>query len=90
MQGFVGATTSGQLKKEFFEEQYQSWLYCSDEVVETINRMVRLVIESRGQAPDRDAGHRAIGEIVLAMRRDLLRTTKLGYTAFQYTDVHEK
>ena len=24
LQGFVGVTTSGQLKREFFEEQYQS------------------------------------------------------------------
>jgi hypothetical protein len=30
LQGFVGTTTSGQLKREFFEEQYQSWLYASD------------------------------------------------------------
>lgn len=27
LQGFVGVTSSGQLKREFFEEQYQSWLY---------------------------------------------------------------
>ena len=84
-------TNSGEeAKREFFQEQYQSWLYSSDEVVEAINRMVRLVIESRGKAPDPEAGRRAVGEIVLAMRRDLLGKTKLDYTAFQYTDVHDK
>jgi|ERR1700722_17128569 len=87
LQGFVGNTTSGQLKKEFFEEQYQSWLYASDEVIKALNLMVRLVIDARGSTPDREAGRKAVGEIVLAMRRDLLRKTTLNYTAFQYIDV---
>jgi hypothetical protein len=89
LQGFVGTTTSARLKKEFFEEQYQSWLYASDEVVQSLNEMVHLVIESRGTTPDVEAGRRAVGEIVLAMRRDLLHRTHLGYTAFQYIDVVE-
>jgi len=78
------------LKREFFEEQYQSWLYASDEVVESLNAMVRLVIEGRGSAPDPEAGRKAVGEIVLAMRRDLLHKTALDYTAFRYTDVWER
>jgi hypothetical protein len=89
LQGFVGTTTSGQLKKEFFEEQYQAWLYASDDVVEALNKMVRLVIDSRGATPDREVGRRAVGEIVLAMRRDLLKKTRLDYTDFQYVDVLE-
>ena len=90
LQGFVGTTTSSQLKKELFEEQYQSWLYASDEVVESVNGMVRLVIASQGQAPDHEAGRRAVGEIVLAMRRDLLGSSKLDYQSFQYVDVYDK
>jgi hypothetical protein len=89
LQGFVGSTNSAQLKREFFEEQYQSWLYASDAVVKSINSLVQLVKENYGKAPDPEAGRKAIGEIVLAMRRDLLGKTNLGYTAFQYTDVHE-
>jgi len=89
LQGFVGATTSGQLKREFFEEQYQAWLYASDEVIVSLNAMVQLVINGQGSAPDPTTGRRAVGEIVLSMRRDLLHKTALDYTAFQYTDVHE-
>lgn len=87
LQGFVGSTTSSKLKREFFEEQYQSWLYASDEVVDAINSLVELVIANKGAPPDPEAGHKAVGEIVLAMRRDLLRDTKLSQTAFRYTDV---
>jgi hypothetical protein len=90
LQGFIGVTISGQLKREFFEEQYQSWLYASDDVVRALNAMVQLVIESRGALPDPEAGRRAVGEIVLAMRRDLLRHSTLDYTAFRYTDVCDK
>ena len=87
LQGFVGTTASSQLKREFFEELYQSWLYASDRVVVSLNQMVHLVIESHGDMPNREAGRKAVGEIVLAMRRDLLRETGLDYKSFQYIDV---
>lgn len=87
LQGFVGATANSKTKKEFFEEQYKSWLYCSDEVVVNINRMVDLVIENRGKEPSHEEGRKAIGNIVLAMRKDLYGNTTLNYKSFQYTDV---
>ena len=87
LQGFVGSTANAQTKKEFFEEQYKSWLYCSDEVVEAINTMISLVIESRGGNPDPEAGRKAVGNIVVAMRKDLRGKTNLDYSAFTYTDV---
>jgi hypothetical protein len=89
LQGFVGTSTSGKLKREFFEEQYQSWLYASDEVIEAINNLVALVIANRGATPDPEAGRKVVGEIVLAMRRDLLKKTALSHGSFRYTDVHE-
>ena len=89
LQGFIGVTTSAQLKREFFEEQYQSWLYASDEVVLAVNAMVQLVAENLGLAPDPQAGREAVGQIVLAMRRDLLGKTSLDYSAFRYTNVYE-
>ncbi len=89
LQGFVGKTVSAETKKKFFEEQYKSWLYSSDEVVKAINKMVRLVIESRGEKPDQEAGRKAVGNIVLAIRKDLLGKTKLDFNDFVYTDVIE-
>jgi hypothetical protein len=57
------------------------------EVVESLNAMVRLVIQSQRSDPDPEAGRKAVGEIILAMRRDLLHKTDLDYRAFRYTDV---
>lgn len=87
LQGFIGKTTSSETKRKFFEEQYKSWLYSSDDVVKAINSMVQLVIDSKGNAPDAEAGRRAIGNIVLEMRKDLLGKTNLKQGDFSYTDV---
>ncbi|KMQ85229.1 hypothetical protein RF55_16338 [Lasius niger] len=88
LQGFVGATSAAKMKKEFFEAQYQSWLYASDKVVEEVNFLVRIVIERQGKTPDPKVGRQAIGNIVVAMRRDLMKKgTSLSYDAFRYTDV---
>ncbi|MDD5749453.1 MAG: hypothetical protein PHO91_01540 [Patescibacteria group bacterium] len=89
LQGFVGNTTSGNLKKKFFEEQYSSWLYCSDEVVKSLNRLVQLLISEEGKAPNPEDGQKVIGEIVLNMRKDLLGKTSLNYKDFKYTSVIE-
>ena len=87
LQGFVGSTTSNDTKKKFFEEQYKSWIYCSDEVVLAINNLVQLVIDSEGKDPNPQEGRRAVGNIVLAMRKDLLGKTILTHKDFRYTDV---
>lgn len=87
LQGFVGNTISGDAKKKFFEEQYKSWLYCSDGVVDSINEMVRLLMKSSGSNPDKKEGRKVIGNIVLEMRKDLLGKTKLSSDDFFYTDV---
>ncbi len=89
LQGFVGRTTSGETKRKFFEEQYKSWLYCSDGVVKAINKMVQLVIDSRGKEPEPEKGKKAVGNIVLEMRKDLLGKTELTSEDFRYTDVIE-
>ena len=89
LQGFVGKTTSGDTKRKFFEEQYKSWLYCSDGVVKAINEMVQLVIDSRCREPDSEKGKKAVGNIVLEMRKDLLGKTELTVDNFRYTDVIE-
>lgn len=60
LQGFVGKTISGETKRKFFEEQYKSWLYSSDEMVQAINEMVKLVIELRGKEPEHEKGKKPL------------------------------
>ena len=87
LQGFIGATTSGETKKKFFEEQYKSWLYSSDEVVKSINELIRLVIEEENKTPDPEKGRKIVGNIIFQMRKDLLGKTNLTFKDFRYTSV---
>ena len=87
LQGFVGNTVSGETKRKFFEEQYKSWLYSSDEVVKAINKLVVLLIEERGHKPDPQKGKEVVGNIIFEMRKDLLGKTDLTNNDFRYTDV---
>ncbi len=87
LQGFVGSTTSGETKRKFFEEQYKSWMYASDEVVQSVNHLVQLVIDAKGATPNPEVGRKSVGDIILAMRKDLLGKTNLTYKDFGYTDV---
>jgi hypothetical protein len=90
LQGFVGSTVSANTKRKFFEEQYKSWLYSSDEVVKSINDLIKLLIEENGNAPNPEKGREIIGTIILKMRKDLLGKTELSYKDFRYTDVIDR
>lgn len=90
LQGFVGQTASSETKRKFFEEQYKSWLYSSDEVVQSINHLISLLIIENGQQPKPEMGRKVIGDIILAMRKDLLGKTNLSFNDFRYTDVINK
>jgi hypothetical protein len=85
LEGFVGNTASAETKRVFFKEQHESWLYCSDEVTEAVNHMIKLVANTKGMV--RIEGEDPVGSIVLAMRKDLLGKTKLSTSDFRYIDV---
>ncbi len=87
LQGFVGNTVNAETKKKFFEEQYKSWLYSSDGVVKSINEMIKLIVEAKGKEPDKKSWKKLVGNIILEMRKDLLKKTKLSHEDFIYTDV---
>ena len=89
LNGFIGRTASADLKKRFYDEQYKSWLYSSDEVVKAINNLTELLIQERGKKPDKYNGDKIIGDIIFYMRKDLLGKTNLTYKDFHYTDVIE-
>ena len=85
LEGFVGETASAEKKREFFKEQHKSWLYCSDEVTEAINHLIKLVANTKGMVRVKDED--PVGNIVMAMRKDLLGKTKLTPSDFRYIDV---
>ena len=87
MQGFLGSDASDELKRKFFEEQYGSWLYCSDGVVKSINEMIDFIIKHKGEEVSMDKSRELVGNIVLEMRKDLVKKTDLTYDDFRYKEV---
>lgn len=85
LQGFMTNNDSAEVRKKFFEEQYKSWLYCSDDVVRAVNDFENLLnpqmVHSKGFQTKAKI---AVANIVLAMRRDLLEKTNLKSTDFEY------
>ncbi len=51
--------------------------------------MVHLLIESKDKTLNPEEGRKAVGNIIFAMRKDLVGKTKLDYYDFQYTHVIE-
>ncbi len=90
LQGFVGETANYETKRKFFDEQYRSWIYSSDKVIIAINELVQLIIDNEGKEPNIQKGREKIGNIVLAMREDLLEKTSLSHHDFRYTDVRKR
>lgn len=88
LKGFVGKSASASLKKKFIDEQYKSWLYCSDDVVRAMNNMTRS-ISLENKSKKRYKENELIGKIIISMRKDLIGKTNLKYTDFPYTDIIE-
>jgi len=49
--------------------------------------MIHLIITSKNKTINPEEGKKVVGNIVIAMRKDLLGKTKLDYNDFFYTDV---
>jgi len=92
LHGFVGTDANPELKKQFLKEWETSWLYCSDDVFNTIRRMLEYIGNEEGiRMHDKkwhDVGREIVGEIIIAMRKDLLnKKTKLSSKDFIFVDV---
>jgi len=94
LRGFIGDSAGSELKKQFFQEWEMSWLYCSDEVFNTIRRMTEYAREIDMTQPKKEEpdikGKKMLGDVILAMRKDLLRKkTQLSNDDFTFYDVRE-
>lgn len=83
------------LKDQFLQEWETSWLYCSDEVFKKVSKMLRYVRQkgkgsNANNGPD-IRGTELLGDIIIAMRKDLLRKrTGLSNKDFIFWEVHKE
>lgn len=90
LQAFVGSTATTEAKQRFFSEYYKSWVYADEKVILAFKALIdsmRVDLANR-EAPRN--GKELLGNIVLAIRKDLGIKDDLTYGAFEYIDVIER
>ena len=81
LRGFYVATASRELKRRFLDELNKCWLYCPDEIIEKGYAFLATVHTDKVQ-PD-EVKERALGELVVAIRKDLLSRRPVRRTALK-------
>lgn len=84
LSGFYTHASSAKVREEFLEEYKRCWLYCGDEVIKAANAAMGVMVE--GVQVSMDQRLNRIGELVLAIRRDLLRRTLTRETTLRASD----
>ncbi|HRK76954.1 MAG TPA: hypothetical protein PLQ95_00310 [Thiobacillus sp.] len=82
--GFYSYASDSEVRRQFLEEYKQCFLYCSDEVIKAANLAMEGMVEGT-HLPNEERLQR-IGDLVLAIRRDLLRRTLTSKTALTHED----
>ena len=81
--GFQVETFSFEQQEAFAAEQYKTWLYAPDEVVKAIKRFLDVISISKAPLDQAEVA-KIRGNMILAMRKDLLGDTSLNCEDFTY------
>ena len=84
LSGFYSHASNSDARGQFLEEYRRCWLYCSDEVVRAANSAIEVMVE--GTTIPMEQRLQRIGELVVAIRRDLLRRTLTRRTSLTASD----
>lgn len=68
--GFYQSTSDNKLRSEFLAELNRCWLYCNDDVINRSYEFLNSVSENSTSSDEEK--ELALGNLVLAMRRDML------------------
>lgn len=90
LQGFSGSNATTEKKTAFFQEQYRSWLYASDDVVLAMKDMIDYLLKTQFDSKYQDEQRDKIAEVIVAIRKDMLKNSKLSKKDFRFTTVIDK
>jgi hypothetical protein len=83
--GFSLVSQDRKLKQAFLDQLNLCWLYCSDEVIHKAYEFIA-TIHTDVQQPDQIKSQRALGVLILAIRRDLLSRQVVRQTDLKADD----
>lgn len=91
LKGFYVNVQDVQLKREFIDQVGLCWLYAPDEVIHRANTFFASIHRRRDPPASDDEKERALGELVLAIRRDMLSrglVTRTSLTDADWKNFH--
>lgn len=86
LKGFYTNNQDPQLKREFIDQVGLCWLYAPDEVIQRANDFFASIHRQRQKPATDEEKERALGELILAIRRDMLSRTLVTSTTLKATD----
>jgi hypothetical protein len=84
LQGFYVDTFDKEKRENFLRQLNLSWLYCPDEVIQTAYKF--LVMVHTDQKQPESEREKALGEFMLAIRKDLLNRKPVRQTSLRPDD----
>lgn len=84
LRGFYEESSSKELRAEFLNQLNLCWMYCPDEVINKANNFLHMV--HTGQKHSDEKKGKAVGELILAIREDLISRKPLKKTTLKPED----
>ena len=84
LRGFYVDSFSKELRDEFLNQLNLCWMYCPDEVIHKAYKF--LVMVHTGKKYSEGEKEKAVGEFILAIRRDLINRKPLSKTELKPED----
>ena len=84
LKGFYVGSLSKELKDEFLNQLNLCWMYCSDEVIYKAYKFL-LTVHTGKKYPDAEK-EEAVGDFILAIRKDLINRKPLKKTKLEPKD----
>ncbi|MGB8656674.1 MAG: hypothetical protein WCE90_02685 [Candidatus Zixiibacteriota bacterium] len=82
--GFAEQTDNKEMRDKFIKELDLSWLYCSDEVILQAYKFLESVMKDSRATEEQQ--QKALGELMLAIRKDLIENKRLNKTNLKPSD----
>ena len=84
MRGFYAGSTDKTARNEFYTQIRLCWLYCPDEVIRRADNFVYVAMYKEDKEPKE--ANRAFGELMVAIREDLIARRPLAHTELKPED----
>jgi hypothetical protein len=86
IKGFYVESQDRELKRQFIDQVSLCWLYAPDEVIFKANVFFATIHKSRNPLATDEEKEKALGELILAIRDDMLNRRLVTKTSLSHSD----